>query len=231
MIVKICGFTNAEDVAYACSVGADMVGVIVDTPSPRSVTPERAKAIFAVVPRPIPRVAVMIPKDVSHAIQIVHELRPDYLQIHGSMSAEELVEVKKATGVHIVAAVVVPRVVEQPKEIIARAREVEKVVDFVLVDTRPNTGVGGGTGQTHDWSMSRLVRESIDKPLILSGGLNPTNVRRAIEIVQPFGVDVASGVELKPGKKDPRLVREFIRTVRGENEGKNVHKRETWMVR
>ena len=216
-MVKICGFTNAGDVEDACSAGADMIGVIVDTPSPRSVTPEQARALFAVVPTFIARVAVMVPKDVAHAIRIARELKPDYLQIHGSMSVAELERIKKATGVRIIAAVSVPRGAVQPSEIIARTREVAKVVDFVLVDTKPRSGVGGGTGLTHNWSISRLVHETIDKPLILSGGLNPMNVRRAIEVVEPYGVDVASGVEFKPGRKDPELVRKFIQKVRRQN--------------
>ena len=214
MKVKICGLTNRGDVADACSAGADMVGVIVDTPSPRSVTPEQARALFAAVPKSISRVAGMIPRDVAHAIRIVRELGPDYLQIHGSMGVAELEEIKRATGVQIIAAVSIPQRTDRQHEIINRAREVAKVADLVLIDTKPESGEGGGTGLTHDWSLSKLVRGSIDKPLILSGGLNPANVGGAIEFVEPHGVDVASGVESKPGRKDPELVREFIQKAR-----------------
>ena len=212
--VKICGFTEREDVVEACRAGADMIGVIVDAPVRRSVTPERAMSLFSVVPRSASRVAVMVPKDVDHAVRIVHELKPDYLQTHGSMTITELDEIKEATGVQIMAVVGVPQKVKEPREVIARALEAAKVADFVLVDTE-HAGAGGGTGLTHDWKVSRSVREAIDRPLILAGGLNPSNVREAIETVKPYGVDVASGVESGVGKKDSKLMREFIRAAKG----------------
>lgn len=199
----------------ACLAGADMIGVVVDTPSPRCVTPVQARTIFAVVPEPIARVAVMTPRDVAHAIHTVCELQPDCLQVHGYMSATELGEIKMVTGVQLIAAVNVPQQAEQPEEIVARAQEVAKIADFILTDTKPKSCAGGGTGLTHDWSVSRLIRETIDKPLILSGGLNPVSVKRAIKAVGPHGVDVASGVESVIGKKDPELVRKFIENARG----------------
>jgi len=212
--VKICGFTVPEDVVRACRAGADMIGVIVDAPVRRSVTPERARSLFSVVPKSVSRVAVMVPKNINHAVRIVHELKPDYLQTHGSMTVTELEEIKEATGVQIIAVVNVPQKVEEPQEVIARALETAKVADFVLVDTE-HAGAGGGTGLTHDWKVSRSVRETIDRPLILAGGLNPSNVLEAIKTVRPYGVDVASGVESEVGKKDPEFMREFIRAVKG----------------
>jgi len=212
--VKICGFTELEDVVKACRAGADMIGVIVDAPVRRSVTPERAMSLFSAVPKSVSRVAVMVPKDIDHAVQIVHELKPDYLQIRGSTTVTELEGVKEETGVQIIAVVNVPQKVEEPQEIIARAIETAKVADFVLVDTE-HAGAGGGTGLTHDWKVSRSVRETIDRPLILAGGLNPSNVLEAIKTVRPYGVDVASGVESEVGKKDPKLVMEFILAAKG----------------
>ena len=212
--VKICGFTEPKDVEEACRAGADMIGAIVDTPSRRSVTPERAMNLFSIVPKPIARVAVMAPKDASHAIRIVRELEPDYLQTHGPMTVAELKEIKEATGVRIIATLSVPQKVGEPQKITAQALEIAKVADFVLADTE-HAGAGGGTGLTHDWNVSRLMRETIDRPLILAGGLNPSNVRAAIETVEPYGVDVASGVESDVGKKDPKFMREFIRAAKG----------------
>lgn len=212
--VKLCGFTEPEDVEEACRAGADMIGVIVDAPTRRSVTPERAMNLFSIVPKPVARVAVMVPKDTSHAIRIVRKLKPDYLQIHGQMAVAELKEIKEATGVRIIATLSVPQKVGESQGITVRALEIAKVADFILADTE-HAGAGGGTGQTHDWNVSRSVRETIDRPLILAGGLNPNNVRAAIETVKPYGVDVASGVESEVGKKDPKLVREFIRAAKG----------------
>jgi phosphoribosylanthranilate isomerase len=212
--VKICGFTNPTDIVNACAAGADMIGVIVDTPAPRSVSLVRAKIILSAVPKNVDRVLVMVPRDVDHVIQIARELQPDCVQIHATMMAAEFKEIKNATGARLIAVVGVPKRVKHREEILVQALEAAKVADYVLVDTK-HPGVGGGTGRTHDWNTSRAVREAIDKPLILAGGLNPKNVRKAIETVGPYGVDVASGVESELGKKDPELMKKFIKAARG----------------
>jgi phosphoribosylanthranilate isomerase len=213
--VKICGLMEPEDVKDTCKAGVEMIGVIVDAPSRRSVTSKRAMEIFSLVPKSVLKVAVIVNKNVNEAVRIVQELNPDYLQTNPSMSTAELKEIKDATGVKIMAVVGVPQRVENPREIIARALEMSKVADFVLIDTE-HGGAGGGTGMVHDWNVSRSIRETIDKPLILAGGLNPNNVRSAIELVKPYGVDVASGVESAVGKKDQNLIRRFIKASKGE---------------
>jgi phosphoribosylanthranilate isomerase len=213
--VKICGLMEPEDVEETCKSGVDMIGVIVDAPGRRSVTSKRAMDLFSLVPKSVFKVAVIINKSVDEAVRIVHELNPNYLQTHSSMSAAELKKIKEATGVKIMAVVGVPQKVEEPQEIMARALETSKVADFVLVDTE-HRGAGGGTGLVHDWNVSRAIREAIDRPLILAGGLNPNNVRAAIEFVKPYGVDVASGVESRVGKKDQNLVKKFIQASKGK---------------
>jgi phosphoribosylanthranilate isomerase len=213
--VKICGLMEPEDVKETCKSGIDMIGVIVDAPTRRSVTSKRAKDLFSLVPKSVSKVAVIVNKSVSDAVRIAHELNPDYLQTHSSMSATDLKEIKDATGVKIMAVISVPQKVEDPREIMARALEISKVADFLLVDTE-HRGAGGGTGLVHDWNVSRSIRETIDKPLILAGGLNSNNVRTAIEFVKPYGVDVASGVESRVGKKDQNLVKRFIQASKGK---------------
>jgi phosphoribosylanthranilate isomerase len=213
--VKICGLMEPEDVERACKAGVDMIGVIVDAPTRRSVTSKRAMDLFSIVPRSVSKVAVIVDKSVDDAVRIVHELNPDCLQTHSSMSAAKLKEIKDATGVKIMAVVGVPQKVEDPQEIMARALEISTVADFVLTDTE-HVGAGGGTGLVHDWNVSRSIRETIDRPLILAGGLNPNNVREAIEFVKPYGVDVASGVESMVGKKDQNLVKRFIQASKGK---------------
>jgi phosphoribosylanthranilate isomerase len=212
--VKICGLMEPQDVKETCKAGVDMVGVIVDAPSRRSVTPERAMEIFSLVPKSVFRVAVIVNKSVDDVVRIFYELKPDCLQANSSMSASELKEIKEATGVKIMGVVGVPQKVEDPRGIITRALEISRVADFVLIDTE-HGGAGGGTGLTHDWKVSRSISETIGKPLILAGGLNPNNVRAAIELVKPYGVDVASGVESTLGKKDQNLVRKFIQASKG----------------
>jgi phosphoribosylanthranilate isomerase len=213
--VKICGLMVPEDVKDTCNAGVDMIGVIVDAPSRRSVTSKRAVELFSFVPKSVFKVAVIVNKSVDDAVRIVRELDPDYLQTNSSISAAEIKEIKDATGVKIMSVVGVPTRVEDPREIIARALKLSKVADFVLIDTE-HRGAGGGTGLVHDWNVSRSIRETIDKPLILAGGLNPNNLRAAIEFVKPYGVDVASGVESAVGKKDQKLVRKFIQASKVE---------------
>jgi phosphoribosylanthranilate isomerase len=139
-------------------------------------------------------------------------LNTDYLQIHSKFSAAQLMEIKKLSGKKIIGVVAIPQKILDRKEILDRAIEVGKAVDYILLDTKGSSG--GGTGLTHDWNFSREIRETVGKPVFLAGGLNPNNVKAAIEMVQPYGVDVATGVESALGKKDPKLMRAFIEVAK-----------------
>jgi phosphoribosylanthranilate isomerase len=153
-----------------------------------------------------------MPNCLEDAARVAHELRPDYLQIHSNFTAEQLEKLKELAGAKIIGVVAIPQKIGDEGAILNRAREVSKAADYVLLDTKGPAG--GGTGLTHDWNFSRKIRESLDKPVFLAGGLNPSNVREAIKVVRPHGVDVASGVESSPGKKDPKLMRAFIKAAR-----------------
>jgi len=179
--VKICGFTNTEDLRVACTLGVDMVGTIVEIPkSPRRVTIEQAKQILAA---------------------------------HLTFPTDEILELKKRLGIKLISVISVSQKVEGHQEIISRAIEAARIADFLMLDTKGPSG--GGTGLTHDWSLSRRIRDAVGKPMFLAGGLNPSNVKEAIRLVQPYGVDVSTGVESSPGKKDARLMSEFIEAARG----------------
>jgi phosphoribosylanthranilate isomerase len=211
--VKICGFTRGEDVKAACSLGVDMVGVILVPKSPRYVPVERARKILKAAGEETAKVAVFIPGSPEDVEEIYRKLEPDYLQFHLTFPTEELLEIKEDLEAEIIVVVPIPRKIERHTDIVDRAIEVADVADFVLIDTKGPTG--GGTSLTHDWSLSAVVRDVVDKPVFLAGGLNPSNVGDAIKIVRPYGVDVATGVESSPGKKDPKLMREFIKAARG----------------
>ncbi len=210
--VKICGFTNVEDVEVACELGIDMVGAILVPKSSRYVTVEQARQILAAASGDIAKVAVIMPKDLSEVEKMARELEPDYLQIHLTFPAGKLLELKGRLGAELIVVTPIPREIENRKKIIDRAIEVAEVADYVLLDTKGPSG--GGTGLTHDWSLSGEIREAVEKPIFLAGGLNASNVGQAIKIVRPYGVDVATGVESSPGKKDARLMREFIEAAR-----------------
>jgi len=209
--VKICGFTNPEDVKVACELGVDMVGAILVPKSSRYVTTMQARQILDAVSGGIAKVAVIMPKDLSEVEKMARELKPDYLQIHLTFPAGKLFDLKERLDTELIIVTQIPREIENRKKIIDRAIGVAEVADYVLLDTKGPSG--GGTGLTHDWSLSGEIREAVKKPIFLAGGLNASNVGQAIKIVRPYGVDVATGVESSPGKKDARLMREFIGAV------------------
>jgi len=205
--VKICGFTRADDLKAASDLGVDMVGVIVIPSSPRGLTLEQAQNILK-VGKNVDKVAVIMPDSPAEASAVARRLNSDYLQIHSKFSTAQLAEIKKLSGKKIIGVVAIPQKILDRKEILDRAIEVSEAVDYVLLDTKGFSG--GGTGLTHDWRFSREIRDAVDKPVFLAGGLNPNNVKDAIEMVRPYGVDVATGVESALGKKDPKLMRAFI---------------------
>jgi len=211
--IKICGFTRGEDVKAACSLGVDMVGVILVPKSPRYVPLERAGQILKAAGEGTAKVAVFIPRGPRDVEEIYRKLEPDYLQFHLTFPAEELLEIKEEIEAETIVVVPVPPEIERTMDIVDRAIEVAEVADFISIDTKGPTG--GGTGLTHNWNLSAVIRDAVDKPVFLAGGLNPSNVGDAIKIVRPYGVDVATGVESIPGRKDSKLMREFIEAARG----------------
>jgi phosphoribosylanthranilate isomerase len=209
--VKICGFTRADDVKAASDLGVDMVGVIVIPSSSRGLTLEQAQDVLK-AGKNADKVAVIMPSSPAEASAVARRLNPDYLQIHSKFSVAQLTEIKKLSGKKIIGVVAIPQKIVDRKEILGRAIEVSKAVDYILLDTKGSSG--GGTGLTHDWNFSREIRNVVGKPVFLAGGLNPKNVKDAIEVVQPYGVDVATGVESTIGKKDPKLMRAFIEAAK-----------------
>lgn len=215
--VKICGFTRPEDVKIACKLGADMVGAIMVPKSPRNVSIDRAKQILAAADKGVEKVAVIMPQSLADIEKISKELKPDYLQLHLKFPASDIRDVKKSLDARLIVVVPIPQQVENRQRIIDMAKEADKVADLTLLDTK---GLhGGGTGLTHDWNLSREIRAIVKKPLLLAGGLNPSNVGQAIKTVHPYGVDVATGVESSIGIKSPALIEEFMKAVKEASHG------------
>jgi phosphoribosylanthranilate isomerase len=208
--VKICGTTTIEDARLAMVSGADYLGVIVDhPPSPRSVSIEDARMIFS--QSTIPVVAVSVNQSLDALLHLAHVLRPAALQLHGDESAET-VRVLKENGLQVWAAC-------SGERDVARRRALEMTeagADAILIDARvvsPQGTIYGGTGTRGDWDLARVLVQSGVR-VVLSGGLSPDNVAEAIGAVQPWMVDVASGVEARLGVKDPDKVRRFIEAAR-----------------
>jgi phosphoribosylanthranilate isomerase len=214
--VKICGITRAEDRDVAIRAGANAIGFITDVPieTPRELEPDRAKDLVADVPPFVSSVLVTMPESVQQAVSLQRTVAADTLQIHGDLPPEKLGGLGERVDARIIAAVDA----DDP-EIEAHAAH----ADAVLVDTTDERGAGG-TGEPHDWTRTREHVERLAVPVVLAGGLTPTNVAEAIEVVRPYAVDTASGVERavdstddrQSGVKDHDAMRAFLAAARGE---------------
>lgn len=210
--VKICGITNPEDAAVALGLGADALGFLVglNYATDDQLTPATARALVVQLPPFISPVLVTHRSDPAEVAELVAEVAPHVVQLHGPFDLAALPALRgRFPHLKIVKAVHV-----ESEAAVDQARAVAPHVDGVLLDTKTATRLGG-TGRPHDWSISRRVREALaDTPVILAGGLNSDNVALAIERVQPFGVDVNSGVCVRPGKKSPELLRRFLQEAK-----------------
>jgi len=208
--VKICGITREEDLAFALAAGTDAVGFLVGVPSsPRNLTLKRAETLLRQVPIFVDSVVVTAPQSIDGLAEICEKLKPSAIQIHGkkSFDASEIREKVKHT--RLIKTVYVTKDALNEKAI-----EDLKTFDAVLLDSFTK-GQYGGTGKVHDWTLSRQIREAVaPTPVILAGGLKPENVKEAILTVQPYAVDVASGVELYPAVKDHKKIRAFIENAK-----------------
>lgn len=206
MLIKICGITNEDDALAAVNAGADALGFVLWPHSKRFVTVETAARITELVPRHIQRVAVLVNPSREEVERLLAAGAFDTLQLHGEETPEFCAQWKGRAkvwkGVRVADAASLAPLAGY------------SVVDAVLLDSYSPTS-HGGTGKTFDWSLVREAKK-LGRPVILSGGLTPANVREAVATARPDGVDVSSGVELSPGRKDQERVREFIRNAKIE---------------
>lgn len=207
--VKICGITTADDRDTVVAAGADAVGVISGVPvdTPREVDEATATDLVGGVPPLVTSVLVTMPDAVQHAVRLVDAVGPDVVQVHAGLSPAELGALRRRVDAKVVAAVEADQ---------ADVAAFAAAADALLVDSVDAEG-GGGTGETHDWERTREHVGSLDVPVILAGGLTPENVAQAVETVQPFGVDVASGVESAGGVKDHEAVQQFVARAASAN--------------
>jgi phosphoribosylanthranilate isomerase len=210
MKVKVCGITRYEDAAMALEEGVDALGFNFFPSSPRYIDPEAARAIIRRLPPFAATVGLFVnvpqPDEVART---AHLAGVGILQLHGDETPEycrQLADWTLIKALHVGG----PAVPEFPQEYPVQAFLLD-VKDEVLF---------GGTGKSFDWGLTRGMKRS--RPVILAGGLRPDNVRNAIRIVGPYGVDVCSGVESAPGKKDAAKLMEFMSEVR--NAGRSVHR-------
>jgi len=207
--VKICGVTTPEDARVAVAAGADAIGVNFYPKSPRYVTAVVVNEILNALSPFVEAVGVFAAESPQRMVQqaLAHP-RLRSIQCHGSWPPPADVH---PYGLILAAAIEDAESVTAVSSYLERCRLSGQLPIALLADARV-TGLYGGTGQTAPWGL--LAKVSIAVPLILAGGLTPENVAEAIRIVRPYAVDVASGIETAPGKKDPHRLRRFIENAR-----------------
>lgn len=197
MFVKICGITNEDDALLAVAMGADAVGFVL-APSPRQIAAQKVRDIVRRLPPEILTVAVFRDEHPRRVSEIARACGVGAVQLHGHESPSDVSEV--LAHVRIVIKAVVAGTVDA-------ARADQFGTRMVLVDAP-----APGSGNVFDWKLAAEVPDGLD--ILLAGGLNPENVATGIRLVKPWGVDVSSGVELSPGRKDPILVKRFIENAK-----------------
>ena len=195
--VKVCGITNLEDASKVVYYGASAVGFIFTKKSPRYISPSKARKIIESLPPFVVPVGVFLDQSERAVKDICKFTRIRTVQFHGE---EKPVYCKRFADFKVIKAF---RIGEYFPEDYIRKYKVDAYLFDTLVD-----GAQVGTGKAFNWSMLR--NKKIERPFILSGGLNDQNVREALDVVTPYAVDVCSGIEKSPGIKDPRRIRGFF---------------------
>jgi phosphoribosylanthranilate isomerase len=206
--VKICGLSDEEGVDAALDAGADFVGFVFFPPSPRNVVLDRAAALAGRARGRAQVVALTVDADDALIADIAAILKPDLLQLHGKESPERMIEVRRQTGRNVMKAISVAG----PGDLAATARY--DGADRLLLDAKPPKDATrpGGNALSFNWAILDGFRSP--RPWLLAGGLGPDNVAEALAVSGAAGVDVSSGVESGPGKKDPALIHAFVAAVR-----------------
>jgi len=198
--IKICGITRAEDADAAVAAGADSLGFVFYPPSPRNVSIEQAAELIAGLPAFVTSTALFVDADVEFVQRVIEQTKVDLLQFHGNESQEYCSQFARPYM----------KAIRMKPDVDVKA-EAERYGDAsaILLDAyRP--GVPGGTGESFDWE--RIPAELRDS-IVLAGGLNPDNIRKAVETVHPFAVDVSGGVEASKGMKDKEKIETFVQEV------------------
>jgi len=198
--IKVCGLTDASEAKAVAEAGANAIGLVF-AKSPRQIDPDRAREIVQNLPPMVQTVGVFVNEFSEKIRQIVDYCGLDLVQLHG----EETPEVCEDLA---------PRAIKawriRTNADIQALLPYQEVVKAFLLDAW-SPSAHGGTGETFDWSIAIEAKKVLSRPIILAGGLKPENVAQAVKQVRPWGVDVSSGVENAPGKKNIDMVADFIR--------------------
>jgi phosphoribosylanthranilate isomerase len=201
-IVKICGITNSGDARVAADAGADAVGLVF-AESPRRVVVEDARRISAALPENVIRVGVFVDEEPAEVLRISREVGLDLVQLHGDETPDAVTAVREG-GIKVIKALRV-------RDAASLEALDEYEADLFLLDAHSEV-VRGGTGERFDWGMAKSLRGRDN--IVVSGGLDPENVREAVEFFEPYGVDASSALEDEPGRKNGERVRRFVLAAR-----------------
>ena len=202
--IKVCGITSVEDACVAVAAGADAIGLVFYAKSPRYVTPEQAAAIARAVGPFVTTVGLFVDAGRSEMEEVLAQVPLQLLQFHGNESAAFCASFQRPF-------IKALRMAEGVEVSAVEHEFAQAGASGLLLDSY-NPGAPGGTGEVFGWERIPAIRQL---PLILAGGLSPENVAAAVKQVQPYAVDVSSGVEIAPGRKDSAKITAFVQAVRG----------------
>jgi phosphoribosylanthranilate isomerase len=200
--VKICGIRDVEMAHVAAAAGANAIGLVFYPPSPRAVSMDVAKKIVERLPPNVAAVALMVNATASEVKKIIAEVKPTILQFHGDEDAQFC----QQFGLPYWKAIRV----NPSSDLLNLGAQFSTAQRLLLDADKGEKGLFGGTGESFDYS---LIPSTLGSSIILSGGLTPSNVAKAINTVKPWGVDVSSGVEVIKGVKDAKLIQQFMNEV------------------
>jgi phosphoribosylanthranilate isomerase len=204
---KICGISDAEAMRMAVAAGAAYVGLVFYPPSPRNLTAKQACGLASLARAPVKKVGLFVDPDDATLAAVTMQVALDLIQLHGRETPERVAAVRAGFGLPVMKAIKVGSA-----EDVEAARAYEDAADLLLFDAKaPGARLPGGTGQSFDWTL--LAGRTWRKPWMLSGGLDAANVAEAVRVTGARIVDVSSGVESAPGRKNPAAIRAFLDAV------------------
>ena len=212
--VKICGVTSPEAIAAAATSGARAIGLVFYPPSPRFLTVELARQLARVAPTGLRVIGLFVDADDDTLANVIPQVPLDFIQLHGDETPQRVATIRENHGIPVIKAIRVAQPADlDPAPIYA------EIADWLLFDAKPPANVSmlpGGNGLSFDWSILADCRWSAKRrlvPWMLSGGLTAGNLAEAVKLSGARAVDVSSGVEERPGVKDPTLIRSFLETA------------------
>jgi phosphoribosylanthranilate isomerase len=213
--VKICGMTNLEDALVAVDAGADAVGFVFYEKSPRCVTVETARQIVGKLPEKVEKVGVFVNEPIENVSAMADGVGLTAVQFHGDEHEDPKKWPTDRRTFFCIPADWVAFTWRKKGKAFGSFMVLPQNLGAIMVDSGTSEK-RGGTGRSFDWGEAKAWISAMNQlhPVVISGGLNTNNVADAIGILKPWGVDVVSGVEVRPGKKDPEKVRAFVKAVR-----------------